>query len=284
MADFLANEVRTSIKPQAWRVEFAEDSEDRPDGVEAIEIAEPRSVTALLVPAVPAEALARAAESVGELIVIWMPPGVNTPATIERDADEWMRAAGLRRKEAIARAEVRTVRAVCDEDRAVVYASAGDRGVALDAIVRFIVAQKEVLRLEATMKSTWAAIEADRALTHAVLPRHQKMQKHVNEMTEIATRLKMAWLRVMRSLEQMDPALAEPSKRIFAELASAASLYDRVEMLDGAVQFALDHYEISNTRLIDTNLAREERINSIFGYGLIAVLLVLQIWIMWGVR
>ena len=99
-------------------------------------------------------------------------------------------------------------------------------------------------------------------------------------MTEVATRLKMAWLRVNRSLEQLDPILALPSKRVFSELVAAASLYDRVEMLEEPVQFALDHYEISNTRLIDTNLAREERINSIVGYGLIVVLLVVQILIM----
>ena len=82
------------------------------------------------------------------------------------------------------------------------------------------------------MKSTWASIEADAAFTHAVTARHQKRQRHVNEMTEIATRMKMVWLRVSRSLEQLDPALADPSKRLFAELVSAASLYDRVEMLE----------------------------------------------------
>ena len=78
----------------------------------------------------------------------------------------------------------------------------------------------------------------------------------------------------------MDPALNTPSKRLFAELVAAASLYDRIEMLEEPVQFTLDHYEISNTRLIETNLAREERINSILGYGLITLLLVLQIYIM----
>ncbi len=78
----------------------------------------------------------------------------------------------------------------------------------------------------------------------------------------------------------MDPALNTSSKRLFAELVAAASLYDRIEMLEEPVQFTLDHYEISNTRLIQTNLAREERINSILGYGLITLLLVLQIYIM----
>ena len=178
------------------------------------------------------------------------------------------------------RADVRTIRMVWNESRALIYASRADLRPALDALVRFSVAQGDALALEATMKSTWASIEADAALTHAVSPGHQKRQRHVNEMTEIATRMKMAWLRLSRSLEQLDPALAVPSKRLFAELVSAAGLYDRVEMLEDPVQFALDHYEVSNTRLIETNLAREERLNSIFGYGIITLLLVLQIWIM----
>lgn len=281
MVDFLVNEAETVVRPQAWRVEFAKGSKDFSEGIETIEVAEPRGVTALLVPLALSDALAQTSPRTnGILTVVWMPPGVNTPATIERDADDWMRGAGAQRKEANVRAEVRTIRVVWDQSRAVIYASRSDIRFALDAIVRFTVTQKEALALEATMKSAWASIETDANLTHAVSWRHQRLQRHVNEMTEVATRLKMAWLRVNRSLEQLDPILALPSKRVFSELVAAASLYDRVEMLEEPVQFALDHYEISNTRLIDTNLAREERINSIVGYGLIVVLLVVQILIM----
>ena len=93
--------------------------------------------------------------------------------------------------------------------------------------------------------------------------------------------MKVAWLRISRSLEQLDPTIPAPSKRLFAELVSAASLFDRVEMLEDPVQFALDHYEISNTRLIETGLARTERYSSIFGYGIIIVLLLVQLAIMW---
>jgi hypothetical protein len=38
------------IAPRAWRVEFAEGLKALPDGVETIEIMEPRNVTALLAP------------------------------------------------------------------------------------------------------------------------------------------------------------------------------------------------------------------------------------------
>jgi len=274
-------DMETAIALHAWRVEFAEGSKAPPDGVETIEIAEPRSVTALLIPLAPADALARLGpRPAGALTVVWMAPGANTPATIERDVDEWMRGAGTERKEVSVRAEVRTLRVVWDESRAVIYANQGDLPFALDAILRFSLVQREALALEATMKSTWAALESDAALTHALRPRDQRRQRHINEMTEVTTRMKMAWLRVSRSIEQLDPALAEPSKRLFAELVSAASLYDRVDMLEAPLQFALDHYEISNTRLIDMNLARLERLSSIFGYGIIIVLLLIQIWIM----
>ena len=100
--------------------------------------------------------------------MVWLPPGVNTASTVEHEADEWMRRAGEKRKEAIVRADVRTVRVVWDESRAVIYASQSDIRCALDAIVRFSVAQKEALALEAAVKSAWASIAADADLTHAV--------------------------------------------------------------------------------------------------------------------
>ncbi len=270
-----------AIAPRAWRVEFAEGLKALPDGVETIEIAEPRNVTAVLVPLAPSDALAQAdPQTAGALTVIWMPPSANQPATIERDVDEWMRGAGAERKETSVRAEVRTLRVVWGESRAVIYANEGDLRFALDAILRFSVAQREALALEAGMRSTWASIEADTSLTHALTMHDLKRQRHVNRMTEVTTRMKMVWLRIFRSLEQLNPPLTDPSKRIFAELVAAASLYDRMETLEGPIQFALDHYEISNTRLIDMYLARIDRVNSIFGYGIIVILLSIQIWIM----
>jgi len=274
-------ESETAIAPHAWRVAFAEGAKAPPEGVEAIAIAEPRHVTSLLTPVSLSDALASAgAPAAGALTVIWMPPGPNTPETVERDVDQWMRVPGAQRREASARADVRTVRVVWGNSRAVIYASQGDLRFALDAVVRFSVTQSEALALEATMRSTWALIEADAALTHALTPRDRKKQPHINEMTQVVTRMKMAWLRISRSLEQLDPALADPSKRIFAELIAAVSLFDQVEMLEDSVQFALDHYEIINTRLIDMTLVRQERIESIVGYGLVIALLLVQIAMM----
>jgi hypothetical protein len=283
MLDFVAEDVETDIQPQAWRIEFAEGSKAAPSGVETIEIAEPRNVTARLTPLALSVALRQTApQTDGAVTVVWMPPSVNRTSTVERDADEWMRGAGERRKEAMVRADVRTMRVVWDGSRVVIYASQRDIRFALEAIVRFTVAQKEAFALEAAVKSEWASIEANVDLTHAVTRRDQRRQRHINEITESAARRKIAWLRVSRSIEQLDPTLAEPSKRLFAELVSGASLYDRMEMLDGPIQYALDQYELANARLTEGNHARKELVHSIIGYVAIIVLLVAQLLLMMG--
>jgi hypothetical protein len=276
MLDIITRRVDPTIDAQAWRVEFAEDAKTTADGAERIEIAEPRKVSAVFAPLDVSKALSRAEpETPGGLTVIWLPPGVKTPATIERDADEWIRAGGARKREANVRADLRTVRVLWDEGRALIYASPSDIRFAVDAIFRFCVVQREALALDARMKSAWASIEADSALTHSVTRRQQRKQPHVNEMTEIATRMKADWLRVTNSLEQLDPTLAEPSKRLFAELVSGAALYDRMEMLEDPIQFALDHYELANTRLIEANVAHKERINAVVGYVFEAAIIAL---------
>jgi hypothetical protein len=276
MLDVVARNVEPTIHAQAWRVEFVEDAIIDADGVETIEIAGPRKVTAALAPLDASIALSRAEpETAGGLTVVWLPPGVRTPATIEREADEWIRAGSARRKEVNVRADVRTVRVLWDESRALIYASPGDIRFALDATFRFSLVQREALALEATMKSAWASIEADSALTHSVTRRQQRQQRRVNEMTEVATRMKAAWLRIANSLEQLDPMLAEPSKRLFAELVSGAALYDRMEMLEDPIQFALDQYELANTRLIVAKQAYKEQFNAVVGYAFEATIIAL---------
>jgi hypothetical protein len=283
MLDFLAEDVETEIQPHAWRIELAEGSNPIPDGVETIEIAEPRNVTALLTPLALSVALRQThPQTDGAVIVVWLPPSVDRASTVERDADQWMRGAGEKRKEAMVRADVRTMRVVWDGSRVVIYASQRDIRSALDAIVRFSIALKEAFALEAAVKSEWASIEANVDLTHAVTWRDQRRQRHINEITESAARRKIAWLRISRSIEQLDPTLAEPSKRLFAELVSGACLYDRMEMLDDPIQYALDQYELANARLTEANHAHKELVHSVIGYVVIIVLLVAQLLLMMG--
>ena len=276
MLEVATRKAEPTIPAQAWRVEYAEGAIFRADAVETIEIAEPVKVTALLAPLDASDALLRTEpETDGSLTVVWLPSAVKTPATIERDADEWIRAGGARRKEANVRADVRTVRVLWGEGRVLIYSSPGDLRFALDAAVRFNVAQRKTLALEAVMKSAWASIEANSALTYAVTRRQLTRQRHVNEMTEIAARMMTAWLRISNCLEQLDPALADPSKRLFAELVSAAALHDRMEMLEDPIEFAMDQYELANTRLIEADVALKERTIAIVGFALEAAIIAL---------
>ena len=41
MVDFLGQGVETALQPQAWRIEFVDDSKALPGGVDRIEITEP---------------------------------------------------------------------------------------------------------------------------------------------------------------------------------------------------------------------------------------------------
>jgi hypothetical protein len=93
-----------------------------------------------------------------------------------------------------------------------------------------------------------------------------------------SSRMKADWLRITNSLEQLEPALAEPSKRLFAEFVSGAALYDRLEMLEGPIQFALGQYELANTRLIEANLAHKERNNAVVGYVFEVAIGVDPVW------
>ena len=117
--------------------------------------------------------------------------------------------------------------------------------------------------LERSMQAMWASISADVDLIHSVSRVDQKRRRHVDEMTELAARMQAANLRIHSALEQLDPALTDPSKRLFSELVLAAKLYDRAENLDDPIEFAMDHYELANTRLIDAHGADKERSRSL---------------------
>jgi hypothetical protein len=159
---------------------------------------------------------------------------------------------------------------------------------ALDALVRFTIAERELSGLEQSMQSMWASISADVDLTHSVSRADQKRQRHVDQITELATRMKAANFRIHSALEQLDPTLSDPSKRLFSELVLAANLYDRADNLNEPIQFAVDHYELANTRLIDAHGAEKERSRfaaELMAEGLIVALLVAELVVMlYGIR
>jgi hypothetical protein len=261
-------------RAQAWLVAFQEQSDATHSDM--IVVAEPRNVAALLSPSDIADVLSDAAATNSEaLTIIWMPLEAGGQGNSELES--WVRAGGASSKSAPVRASVRTARAIWRDGRALVYANSELLHDALDALVRFTIAERETTRLEQAMRSAWAPICADAELTHAFMPGDQKRQQHVNNMTEAATRMKTANLRLNAALAQVDPALSEPSKRLFSELILAANLYDRLENLEEPIQFALDHYEVVNTRLIDARHAAKEMSNFTLGHILETMIVLLLI-------
>ena len=225
MDDTLLEHEQSILDMQAWRGVFQERA-DAGDG-EVIVIKEPRDVTAVLTP-VDAKQLVG---STGRLApdafeIVWMPSPAGDLPNAEQEAEAWFNRATTRRR-SIVRAGTCTARVFWCEGRGLIYCKSAQLHDTLDGVVRFALTERETGALERGMKTAWAAIDEDKSLTHAVTSAQQKRQKHVNTMTELAVQMKCAQMRVETALEQLDPTLAEPSKRLYGELAMAAGLYDR---------------------------------------------------------
>ena len=110
----------------------------------------------------------RAPEQADSLTVVWMPPGTKAASRRAR-FKVWARNNDI----AQVRAGIRTVRVFWTRNRALIYANPEHLSAALDAVIRFTVAQREALAVEETMQEMWTTMETDAPLTHAVTPRQQ---------------------------------------------------------------------------------------------------------------
>ena len=286
---------KVTVSAKAWLVSFQETPEPLHPGSGSVDsssiaINEPRSLIASLTEKdveqllsacvscrkAQAAAFSSAAGNPESLTIVWMPPGVNTPSSIEQDAEAWVRCSTGTPKSGSIRAGISTVRVIWNHDRALIYTGPEQLQSAIDAVARFGVVQNDALKLEREMNLTWSAIGADAALTHSITPRDQRHQASVFKMSELATRMRVSYLRVTKALEQLNPALDQLSKRIYAELILAANLYDRMEVLEDPTQLASDYYELASSRSIEVKNARSERRHAIIGAGLeLVIILVL---------
>lgn len=272
MGNALTQKEQKVVAARAWRVFF----DRREEGEETIAVREPRNVAVVLKPIEPQEALAQGAPAEdGSLDLIWMPPGANYPLNVEREAESWLDDAATALRRYPVRAGIRTVRVFWHDSRVLLYANPEQVNDAIDAIIRFTATERELSALDTAIAANWGVIDTDATLTHDVARRDQSRQTHVNEMTERATRMQMSRLRVERALEQLDPRLVESSKRLYAELSLAAAQHDRLDLIDEPIQFALDHYELANTRLIEARNASKDRAHALIGHGLEVVIVVL---------
>ena len=268
-----------SLQAQAWRVSFWERTDN--SDCEKIVIHEPVEAVATLTSVNVEELLeANKSQSSDSLEIIWIPPNVAGHSNLERISEAWFNESVELHGCSPVRAGIRTVRVFWSDKRILIYAGAEQIHDALNAVVRFTLVERGMIAVEVGIASIWSSIEQDASLTHAVTHRDQKRQSRVNEKTELATRMRVVQLRVSAALEQLDPTLTEPSKRLYAELATASSLYDRVARVEEPIQFGLDHYELANTRLIEDKNARTERTNFRIGHLLetcIILLLTLEL-------
>jgi hypothetical protein len=255
---------RPALQAQAWRISYlaAAPQAQAPLAV----ISEPSNVVAVAAPVELADVLADAqtdvqAMSAGRqddsLLAVWVPAAAAGQASdLDSRLNAWIRG-DLAPNRAPVQASIKTIRIVCTDTRAIVYAAPEQLSEAMDALARFTLAARQTSALEARMAATWPAIKAHTPLTHAVTRKQQRMQPQVDVQTERATEMKSMLLRLQTALEQLDPTLSGTSKRMYADLVAAAALYDRLEMLEDPIQFALDHYELANSRLIEVGAAQK---------------------------
>jgi hypothetical protein len=240
---------------QAWRISYL--AAVPPGQAPLAVISEPRAVVAVASPIELAEAMA---VSIGpqedSLLVVWVPSSVGVPVDLDAPLQAWIRR-DLAPNRAPVQASIKTVRVVCTETRSIIYAVPEHLSEAMDAVARFTLAARQTADLEAKVAATWPDLRAHTPLTHAVKSKQLRLQPQVNAMTERVTEMKTIHLRLQIALEQLDQTLSGTSKRMYADLADAASLHDRLEMIEDPIQFALDHYELANSRLTEIGTAQK---------------------------
>jgi hypothetical protein len=261
--------VQTIIKPppvaerpvgqaQAWRISFLDEAPAQQSPLAVIN--EPNNVVAVAAPVELMEALSMAARPVdGSLLVVWVPSSAGGSVDIDGTLHAWIRR-DLAPNRPPVHASIKTVRVTCADTSAVIYAAPEHLSDTMDAVARFTLAARQTAALEARMAATWSQIKAHTPLTHAVTRQQLRLQPQVNALTEQATEMKAMHLRLQTALEQLDPTLSGTSKRMYADLAEAAALHDRVEMLEDPIQFTLDHYELANWRLTEIGAARRGQV------------------------
>jgi hypothetical protein len=245
---------RPAPQAQAWRISFQAALLEHQTALAIIN--EPSNVVAVAAPIELTSALALSASPPdGSLTVVWVPSAAGNMGDLDTQLHAWIRQ-DLAPNQSPVHASIKTVRITCSDTRAVIYAASEHLSDAMDAVVRFTLAARQTVALETRMAATWPQIKAHTPLTHAVTRHQQRLQPQVNALTERATEMKAMHLRLQTALEQLDPTLSSTSKRIYADLALAGALHDRVEMLEDPIQFAMDHYELANWRLTEIGAAR----------------------------
>jgi hypothetical protein len=275
---------RPLAQAQAWRISYLPAAPKEPPPLAVIN--EPHNVVAVATPVEMSDVLANGPDAPARplddsLLVVWVPSAAGNTVDLDSQLHAWIRR-DLPANQSPVHASIKTVRVTATDTRAIIYAAPEHLSDTMDAVARFTLAARQTVALEARMAATWPHIKTHTPLTHAVTRQQQRLQPQVNALTEQATEMKAMHLRLQTALEQLDPTLSGTSKRIYADLADAAALHDRVEMLEDPIQFALDHYELANWRLTEIGAARRGQVLEVaiviilladFGFRALEVLL-----------
>ena len=265
---------KSAEEVRAWSVHFGAAESAFGIGGPVHRIREPQVTLAAREPIDLARALAepRARDGDTTLTLLWL-PGSAASGALEDEAQAWL---GVPEEREIVRAGIRTVRVAWTSDRCIVFAPAEQFGEALDAVLRFTLAKRLMNSLEARMLDVWADLDGDVPLSHNVRSWQFGTQKRIDARTERITRINAEYLRLQKALEQLDVSLGSASKRLYAELVLQATIYDRMEAMEDPLEFAMDHYELVNTRLIESRNAGIERWTGIAIIALLALETILR--------
>jgi hypothetical protein len=255
-----------SSSARCWRINY--ETNEATDATPAAILREPCNRYAMAHEVDINEAMeAPSTEDENSLLLVWLPrSAANVSGAVSRvhavdagmrvrNVEAWVRD-GQKSEWPFVRASIRTILVLWSGRRAVIYAALDEFEPAVDAVVRFTMAAWQTLKLERQVTAAWTDVEMHVALTHSLSSSGLRMQSQVNDMTELVTRMKVVHLRLLEAVHQLDPALTLQSKLLFSELALQAELPGRLERLEDPLQFLMDHYELSNTRLIEDRFNR----------------------------
>ncbi len=245
-----------TLNAEGWRISLKSALEE--DEVPLVTVTEPCRRFAVAQELNVCEVLETPAlENDDSLLLIWIPRTAAVSPEWENQIEMWP-GVDPGSRPLIVRGGIRTARVVWSPNRAVICGDAEELKDAKDAVIRFTLAARKTLDLQDQLANIWPEIEKHKSLTHAVSRRQLRFQSEVNGMTERVTEMKANHLSLQRTIKQLDSRLTTTSKLLFSELAFQAGLFERLEMLENPIQFGVDHFELSNTRLIEARFQRTE--------------------------
>jgi hypothetical protein len=224
----------------AWRIEFAE----RALGDEAPLIRQPRRAWVraheVNMPSVLLDTAAP--ESTADsLTFIYLPPGGMTPYEVQKQAEGWM-ASRHGEEGGTLEVQFRNERLLWRRGRAVCFGTPHATEEIFAAVTAFSFCEGELTRLERQISASWTTLDQDLEMIRLLNEGDLERLRHIDAMTQMATTMNVAHVRLWAALETPPGDIAGPARRLFLELALQANTEDRLERLGDAIEAFDDFY------------------------------------------